>query len=281
MKRPAPEGTPASKGKAKGAKAAIASSPSPSPEPSGDEDGSLAGSKDHFKTFSDADPFYALLGEVGTHKVCDNEGNLNAPLLQDYLERLLGGKGQERPYSKYKDWVEIWAAMDIPVAHQALVLTPMLRYALRESDAPRTTAEGMGDILAELIKGHRTKTSVVQESFKAALGGASDTFNVLPRMLFLIFPKSPSTEWGWSRVGWSWQQWWTICEKTVGELEPMAAFDDLAAVLGAIEAKSGTPLVKHQIWDEKRCKLARDALCKFASLEDESDLVACVDAVLK
>jgi len=225
-----------------------------------------------WRDFQDSDPLYALMGEANENKVIGPEGILKADLLQKYLKKAMIDKAAK----KTKDWVEIWAAMGIPVEHQSVVLEPIVRFGLEH--APK----GLGKILAELLKGHRVKTNAVCDAVQGAFKGLSDDYGVLREMLFIVFPKGPTSEWGWSRVGWSWQEWWKLANGTLTALNATSAFEELALLLDRIEAEGGQPLIKQpMIWNEKRLTSARELLCKLGSLEDEGDLVACLDASLK
>eukprot|EP00930_Biecheleria_cincta_P018182 TRINITY_DN14251_c0_g3_i1.p1 TRINITY_DN14251_c0_g3~~TRINITY_DN14251_c0_g3_i1.p1 ORF type:complete len:266 (-),score=62.91 TRINITY_DN14251_c0_g3_i1:47-811(-) len=227
--------------------------------------------KSSWQEFSNTDPLYALFGEVGEDKVMLDDGELKEATLERYLTKLIVDKAAKKP----KDWIEVWARMDIPVQWQAKVLTPIVSFGLQY-----TPPGGLGCILAELLKGHRVKTKAVEEALQATLGNAARTEGVLVDMLFVIFPKSPHSEWGWSRVGWSWQEWWKMVEKSLSCLEPTSAFDELGLLLDKIEAAGcGKPLSQQtQIWTEPRLAKVRSLLCKFGGLEDEEELLACLDA---
>lgn len=229
--------------------------------------------KSSWQEFSNIDPLYALLGEVGEDKVMLADGELREATLERYLTTLIVKKAATKP----KDWIEVWARMDIPVAFQAKVLTPIVRFALQYEPLG-----GLGCILAELLKGHRVKTKAVEEALQATLGSAVKTEGVLVDMLFVIFPKSPHSEWGWSRVGWSWQEWWKMVEKSLCLLEPTSAFDELGLLLDKIEAEGcGKSLSEQtQIWTEPRLAKVRSLLCKFGDIEDEEELLACLDSRL-
>jgi len=186
-------------------------------------------------------------------RVTDEDGQVREATLERYLEVLIVQKAARKP----KDWVEVWAKMQIPIESQAAVLTPILRFAMQH--AP----QGFGQVLAELIKGHRTKTAAMQEAVRVAYSGSADPHGTLRELLLIVFPKSPTSEWGWARVGWGWQQWWQLAEGLLSSLDSTSAFDELATLLDALEARSGVALAKQQIWDEKRLVLARSLLCKF------------------
>jgi len=206
-----------------------------------------------------------------TGQFLDKENNLKPETLDRYLDILIKQKAAKKP----KDWVEAWAAMDIPPTHQAVVMEPILRYGLEHTPAT------FGKILATLIIGHRVKTNAMTDSIRGAFAGQEDTHGVLREMLFLIYPKGPHSEWGWSRVGWSWQEWWKVLERSYEGVAEASAFDELSALLNKIEAEGGSPLAKQtQIWTDLRLSKAKALLCKFGGVEDESDLVACLDATL-
>lgn len=227
---------------------------------------------DSWKDFENTDPLYALIGKVSQNKIMDADGNLNPERLDQYLELLIVQKVAKKP----KDWVEVWAAMDIPVTNQVVALEPILAYGLQH--APET----MGKILTELLKGHRIKTKTIQDSVVGAFNGQPDMHGILGELFFSIFPKGPQSEWGWSRVGWSWQEWWKITESCFNNIDKASAFDGLAALLDRIEAEGKTPLAKQtMLWNEKRLTQARALLCKFGDVEDENDLVACIDCTLR
>lgn len=212
-----------------------------SPESLGSTASSTAGSGDRldrsssWKAFESTDPLYAVLGELaeGKNKVTDKDGSIKEDVLIEYLMRVT------RPgvLRKTKDWIEVWAAMDIPVEidKQAYVVQKIL-----EIGCSSEVADTMGDVLADLVKGHRAKIKAVEEAVTTLFECGSDEQGCLSRYLLLIFPKSPTTEWGWSRTGWNWSQWWGTAEKIFNTLDDNSAFDALRVLLAAIETDSGT-----------------------------------------
>mmetsp|Transcript_58297 Transcript_58297/g.125246 ORF Transcript_58297/g.125246 Transcript_58297/m.125246 type:complete len:253 (+) Transcript_58297:84-842(+) len=237
-----------------------------------DEPPAAKARQDEGQDFASTDPLYALLGECADDRVCDEDGNLREETMMRYLDTLMVQKAAKKP----KDWIEVWAAMLIPIESQSKVLEPIMRFGLE--NAP----EGLGAILAHLIMGHRCKTKAVDDAVQNTFQGNEDPHGVLREMLYLLFPRGPDSEWGWSRVGWSWQEWWKIACSTMGCLAPAAAFDSLAALLDKIEANSGGKSLKAQtmLWNEKRLTLVKEQLCKYGDLKDQADLVACLDATI-
>jgi len=224
-----------------------------------------------WQDFSDSDPLYALLGELGEKKVVNGEGEMDEDRLVEYIERLV-----QPGVAKPKDWIEVWAAMNIPVtlAMHSLVVSSIIEHGVRSE-----VGDSIGEVLAELVKGHRAKVKAVEDAVKTVFEFGCDEKDCIARFLLLIFPKSPTSEWGWSRVGWSWKEWWSLAEKIFTCLETSAAFEALRSLLSAMETESGTYLPHQQIWDEKRLATVRAALCKYGGLQ-EDELAAAVDISL-
>uniref|UniRef100_A0A7S1FDF7 RXLR phytopathogen effector protein WY-domain domain-containing protein n=1 Tax=Noctiluca scintillans TaxID=2966 RepID=A0A7S1FDF7_NOCSC len=223
-----------------------------------------------WRDFANADPLYALMGEAGTMQVVKEDGTVNEGKLEDFCERLM----LKRAAKKTKDWVEVWASMHIPVEHQDKALKVILRFSLNSGKDVK-----LGDILSDLLKGHRIKTNAIQEAVQAEYKAKPDSFQYLSQFLFTIFPKSPSSPWGWSRVGWNWQQWWALTEKCLGVLTHEGAFDALVDLLDRIQNESGSSLATHVIWNEERRKKVSDALCAFGQV-DPAELALVMDAHL-
>ena len=254
-----------------------------------------------WQTFSSTDPLYALMGEVQEKRIVSEAGQVQNELLSRCLQILVVEQAAQKP----KDWIEFWAKMNIPVDSQSRVLKEIIAFCLNEPPVG-----GLGAVLAELIKGHRVKTRAVEEAVETAMAGGQDPRGVLRQMLFSIYPKSPDSDWGWARVGWSWQEWWKIVERTIGSLEKLAAFDELGLLLESLELEGGKPLSSQSIWSEPRlakagmqfwhregweCEMmqccfrvmkfrvcfpeVRDSLCKFSEVTD-TDLQACLAASL-
>jgi len=274
-KRPAPGGSPGPPAKAKIAKSSagppLAKAPvskAPSSPPAADE--GKREKEDTWRDFEESDPLYALKGEVSKYKVMDASGTVDETLLLKYLNKAFLQGAAQKP----KDWVEIWAAMDIPPNNQVPVLEPILRFGLEH--AP----DSLGKITAELLIGHRIKTKALKEAVPGACSEGTDK-GFLREAFFLIFPKGPQSEWGWSRIGWSWQEWWKLVEGCYSDLDPTKAFDELGFLLDKLEAEGGKPLVEQtQIWNETRLRKVKNLFCKFGAVEDENDISVCLDATL-
>merc|ERR1719436_1065073 len=147
--------------------------------------------------------------------------------------------------------------MSIPIDSQQEVVQVILEVGL-ESEV----ASQVPDILAELLKGHRVKIKAVEEAIQTLFECGSDEQGCLSRFLLLIFPKSPSSEWGWSRVGWSWKEWWNTTET-------YSAYEMLSDLLRALETESGCYLPHQAIWDEKRLSVVRASLCQYGGFQED------------
>jgi len=248
-----------------------ASPPASPPADEGAENPNLQ-RRDSWKEFSDVDPLYALQGEFGTHPVYNEAKNaIDEDRCRGYVERLF----VPDVIKKTKEWVEVWATMNIPVDKQDPVLRIILEVGL-ESEASET----MPDVLSDLLKGHRVKTKMIEEAMTSLFEMGEDHNGCLSRFFFLIFPKSPTSEWGWSRVGWNWAQWWNMYNRILNVMDQAAAFECLRTLLEMIEQESGTYLPHQQIWDEKRLDMVRKALCKYGGFA-EDELSCALSVVLE
>lgn len=212
-----------------------------------------------------------MIGELGEKKVVTDAGELDEERLTEYIERLVV-PGIVKP----KDWIEVWAAMNIPVT---LPAHSRVCQMIVEIGVQSEVGDTIGEVLAELVKGHRAKVKAVEHALTTIFEYGCDEKDCLARYLLLIFPKSPTSEWGWSRIGWSWKEWWSIADKIFAGMEESGAFETLRTLLSAIETDSGTYLPHQQIWDEKRLALVRAALCRYGSLR-EDELAAAVEISL-
>eukprot|EP00929_Paragymnodinium_shiwhaense_P083681 TRINITY_DN44683_c0_g1_i1.p1 TRINITY_DN44683_c0_g1~~TRINITY_DN44683_c0_g1_i1.p1 ORF type:complete len:302 (+),score=68.83 TRINITY_DN44683_c0_g1_i1:74-979(+) len=248
-------------------------SPPPSPSLSeGDEGDGLRKSKS-WQEFSDTDPVYALIGELSENSIYDDSKTLRPEVLEEYINRLF----QPGIVRKLKQWVQVWAAMNIPPDpdSQAPIVLCILEVGL-SSEGASTVPE----VLTELLKGHRTKLKAIEDSIQTLFECGDDQEGFLVRWLMLIFPKSPTSEWGWSRVGWNWQQWWSTATKVLETLDSQAASEMLKSLLRTLETESGTYLPHQQIWDEKRLEAVRQALCKYGETTEE-ELSSSFEVVLQ
>lgn len=225
---------------------------------------------DTWRDFADTDPLYALIGEVGVTRVFDKAGNFNLDLMNNYCAQVF----IEGKVTNPKDWVELWASMDIPVDNQTAALAPILTFALEHKP------QDLGKIITELLLGHRIKTKTIEDSVKISFKDKLDKEGNLSELMFNIFPRGAVSPWGWGRTGWSWQGWWKLTSAVFGALKPVAAFDQLSGLLDQIEQRGGVPLSdQSQIWNSTRLATCRAALCKMGGIE-EDELCACLDAAI-
>lgn len=223
--------------------------------------GSASPPQSSWKEFKDTDPLYAFLGELGENKIYNEDGTLNEERLDYYIYGLFNPGVIKKP----KDWVEIWAAMLVPVDNQ----TPVIR-RIMEVGYDSESSETFGEVLAELIKGHRVKLKFVEEALQDVFEYSVDEKGVLSKYFLYIFPKSPTSEFGWSRVGWNWQSWWDSVLRILNLLDPPNAFYILRELLTSMESLSGAFLSHQMVWDDKRLALVRGALCKFGEMPEEN-----------
>lgn len=135
--------------------------------------------------------------------------------------------------AKPKDWLQLWPCLQVPVELQAVVLRA-LQTALRG-----------GAVLAELVRAHCVKLWAAEEA--VAVGGAQ----AVRELLYQTYPRGPEAPYGWARIGWGWQEWWKVCQRTLRALEQQdEAFVALALLLERLE--NGVPLAKQAVWTPER-----------------------------
>lgn len=191
-------------------------------------------------------PLYALVGELNEDPVVE-EGLLKEARLKEVLKRLWDGIAQ-----KPKDYCVAWMGMNIPGERHAAVLQKLLNMAfVSEGHEPEYAPQ----IVAELVKGHKIKMTIVEEvlvAFGKNLDGLlamnEEAWHVYAYILLHVYPKPAKAGWGWSRVGWTWLGWWKFVEKCVSSLEATKALDVLAMLLRLVQEREGLPLA--EAWSE-------------------------------
>jgi len=192
-------------------------------------------------------PLYALVSELTEDPICV-EGLLNEARLNQVLKRLWDGVAQ-----KPKDWCAAWQALTIPLDRQAEVLQKFLNMAFVQTEGH--SPEQAPSIIAELTKGHKIKMTVVEEvlvAFGHNLDGVlamnEEAWHVYAYFLLHVYPKPAKSGWGWSRVGWSWLNWWKFVEKCIMSLDSVKALDVLSMLLRLVQEREGVPL--SEVWND-------------------------------
>jgi len=191
------------------------------------------------------DALLQLVGTLTEDPVCQ-DGVIREARLSEVLKRCWEGVAK-----KPKDWQAVWQAMVIPGDKQAEALQKFLNMTfVQTEDKDRAPL-----IIAELVKGHKVKLRSVEEvliAFGHNLDGIiamnEEAWHVYSLFFMHTYPKPQSSGWGWSRVGWSWQSWWQLVERTVTSLEPSRAVDVLGLMMKFIQDREGNPIT--EIWAE-------------------------------
>lgn len=166
-----------------------------------------------------------LVKEISANPVC-GECAVHEARLTEVLQQLLGGVAKSP-----KDWVAAWQAMVVPSDLQVGVLQRFLNMVfVRSGDA----VERASLAVAALVKSQWVRLRSVEEVLSAfgpnldgILAVNEDAWQLYPIFLSEVFP----SQWGWSRVGWSWSNWWRYLMKCIATLEPSKAFDVVSMVV--------------------------------------------------
>mmetsp|Transcript_51384 Transcript_51384/g.122104 ORF Transcript_51384/g.122104 Transcript_51384/m.122104 type:complete len:606 (+) Transcript_51384:96-1913(+) len=181
------------------------------------------------------DNLYTITGQLADDPVVV-DGIIQEVRLLEVLKQLWNNL--KRP----KDWNAAWHAMNIPIEKQSEVLLKFLDMAVvQEADYERAPT-----IVADLVKSLRIKMRSIEEILAAPdcplLILSDDAWEVYANFLARIFPKPSGCGWGWSRVGWSFNQWWQFTEKCILCLDSARAFDVIGRILKLLEEWEGRPL---------------------------------------
>jgi len=227
------------------------------------------------------DPLYVLVGSLTEDPVCA-DGAIREARLTEVLKHLWNGAAR-----KPKDWVAAWQAMVIPVDKQCEALQKFLNMAFVQTQGHDAHEAPM--VVAELAKNHKVKMRSVEEvlvAFGHNLDGLiavnEEAWHIYALFLVHVFPKPAGSGWGWSRVGWSWLNWWAFVEKCISSLEPARAFDVVAMILRLIQEREGAPLVQSWTGGDKLArvigKLGEFGSCKEAEVIERLGIEGVVAA---
>lgn len=96
---------------------------------------------------------------------------------------------------------------------------------------------------ADLSRSHRLKLKNVEESIRClvaepgyALQSSPEVCQLLSRLLAEWFPQPRGASWGWSRVGWSFGEWWKLVHRILGGVAVPCMLGILQPTLGLLEA---------------------------------------------
>lgn len=186
-------------------------------------------------------------------------------------DKMLGQASRLHP----KDWPKVWQAAIRPLGDgwQQEVIVALLQAVL-----PKEIPDLSARLVAELVRVSAVILKDCEEAlqtFASTLEGLvkehEDAWHVHSYVLVCMFPKTPSTSWGWLRPGWSWTAWWQVTEKVLRCADRYRAFDILVLILQMMQEKSHCVVREQQVWKEVgRMAKVRKALSEWGDMEDSA-----------
>jgi len=212
--------------------------------------------------------------------VCD--GMIHRDNLRWLIQELLSVTDLKR------HWAEAWALLELLPRSQmeengrtfvATLLEVMIA-------APPFKISEVAGIIAFLTCSHRVQLHVVEDtlveflvsqgSHPPARADLTDAkvWWLVSKLLVHWFPRTKGSSWGWSRPGWTWQEWLLLTDRLLERLPEAQAFDVLKGAVEAMEDMDGEKLHAQPCWTASRLEKLRGRMRALAGLTDDAMLSA-------
>lgn len=175
-------------------------------------------------------------------------------------------------------WEEAWRRTGFsqelrPEASQAFLQNVLDCANASEAPQGKDPVTGAALAIAALSRGYMIKRQSVEDFFMERMDSAKPClWQTLSWLLFHWFPRNKTAGWGWSRVGWSWSEWWKVVERLLSKAEkssPEAAFKVLKETLVRMQEQKGCKRIfRKPPFDDLR---RRNLIQKLSSLAPDLD----------
>eukprot|EP00746_Dinoflagellata_sp_MGD_P141110 gnl/MRDRNA2_/MRDRNA2_74273_c0_seq1.p1 gnl/MRDRNA2_/MRDRNA2_74273_c0~~gnl/MRDRNA2_/MRDRNA2_74273_c0_seq1.p1 ORF type:complete len:912 (-),score=165.82 gnl/MRDRNA2_/MRDRNA2_74273_c0_seq1:1-2736(-) len=166
-------------------------------------------------------------------------------------------------------WIRVWRALCIPEALEMEVLQFFLMFGFGCG-----AHEEVAEVVEVLVKNTQVSLMSIDVSLQCIAPRLAsmeiDACQGYGATLFRLFPKGPAAPWGWSRVGWNWQVWWSLVQRVLEAMQrDEAAFNVLVHLFLLLEAKSGKALSK-LCWGEISANAVKELLYRYGGVNELS-----------
>jgi len=208
----------------------------------------------------------AEIEEDGGSEADGEEAAAFAEVMKEMLQR-----AEDEPVA---ECAKAWSALGISRQKECGALTALLEAALSGS----SSVEAASSLVIELTRSKKVEMRSVELALQA-MAQRLEEFVVLndgawhlhSQVIALLFPKTPSTTWGFQRPGWTWTTWWSLAEKVMSAADRFRAFDVLVMVLQICQEKSEAIIKQQQAWKEGgRAAKVQRVLCTWAEMDNAS-----------
>eukprot|EP00929_Paragymnodinium_shiwhaense_P009479 TRINITY_DN11365_c0_g1_i3.p1 TRINITY_DN11365_c0_g1~~TRINITY_DN11365_c0_g1_i3.p1 ORF type:complete len:615 (+),score=190.98 TRINITY_DN11365_c0_g1_i3:75-1919(+) len=228
------------------------------------------------------DAVLELCREMQTKRPVLREQTIHRPSLKYFATTMLGLADRE------SHWTTGWMQLLIPEEkrHQVGVMLVAILLELAEQSPQRIPA--VGDAVAMLTKGGRIKSKMLEEAWDSwaarrlrleeHLKQPGKVWQVVAHWLTHWFPRPKNASWGWSRIGWSFAEWWKTQERFLKGLDDTRGRGILEGMLELMrEKEDGRPVCQQtQSWTPDRLEKLRvkmRALCSGMTEAEVGDLL--------
>ncbi|CAJ1360408.1 unnamed protein product [Effrenium voratum] len=206
----------------------------------------------------------------------ENAGSEEQKAMEDFLAGAESTSGPE--------WCKAWTGLHVPRQAEADVLSVLFEVGINKDAADKESGyfDFLPRIVVELLRQHKVLPKNVEVALKEGLSSrletliqANDqTWHILSYMLLYLFPRSPSTSWGYNLP---WESWWRTTKEVLSAAQKYRAFDILVLLLQLMQEKSEHVIQSLPVWSESRRKAVKEVLCQWGDM-DETAIVETLSA---
>jgi len=238
----------------------------------------LTGPLTHPRESDAEDVIYEMCRIMQSRKnvVVDNE--VNIANLTWFVKQVLSVA------KKDENWTTAWMQMCVPEEHRREIGLSVIHILLDCMIESRHLMKKVAQGIADLSRWQRIKMSFVQEAMCSFVGRLSQEMQRLPEAWQVIswllchwFPRPRHLRWGWSRVGWSWLDWWKLVERILKDMDQSVAFDVLQYMLELMQEQATAVICEQEdtgerVWSEMKLEKLREKLRNLSGGLDNDEL---------
>jgi len=203
------------------------------------------------------DDLFDLCKEIQDSRSMVRNGAMDSDNMRWFAVKMLGIA------KKSAHWENGWVGLCLPEEKRQEagleLVKVLLDFMVRDLES---RVKPVANALAWLSKGQRVKLSLVEAAFRKYLRGSltrcPSVWKLISWLLFHWFPRPKDHGWGWSRVGWSWREWWRLTEKVLESLPAGAAFQALRGALEHMEEAEARSTCRQELWTQARLDLLKE-----------------------
>eukprot|EP00927_Polykrikos_kofoidii_P033990 TRINITY_DN28836_c0_g1_i1.p1 TRINITY_DN28836_c0_g1~~TRINITY_DN28836_c0_g1_i1.p1 ORF type:complete len:776 (+),score=174.92 TRINITY_DN28836_c0_g1_i1:94-2421(+) len=233
-----------------------------------------------------ADRIWDICREMQGARVVVQDGHMHTANLRWFVTSMVAAA------DRANHWETAWQRLLLNDGTRQQVCTAFVRELLKLMTESPEVPQKIADILAWLTRGHRVKLKIVEDVIKEwtarmlAKATQQQAGTKVPEVEELLsalfvhwFPMPKIAGWGWSRVGWSWHEWWKTVGRITKDLSPMASFEVLLRTLESMQKTAGDVIYNQAAWDPSRIEKLQEKLQILAAVQGREELQRLLGSV--